>query len=322
MQETAEYRKQIVRRFCAGLSSVRRLSQATVETYAPELERFLEYLDDRGGELRDVDSGTLVAYLGFRKESGKLDARTLAKALSCLRSFFGFLVEEGLREDNPAALLESPRPGFRLPDVLEPEDVGKMLEVIDGSGPLGIRDRCLFELIYSSGIRISEAVGLNVRDIDFNGGIARVRGKGSKERLVVFGTEAEFRLKRYLDEARPLLAGAGKRNLAKAAGLSALFLSRSGKRLSRKGMWKNYARYACLAGIGSKVHTLRHSFATSLLRGGADLRTVQALLGHADLATTQIYTHVDTRLLKASHRKYLPSLEIIKRPKSGEEDTE
>jgi integrase/recombinase XerD len=164
-----------------------------------------------------------------------------------------------------------------------------------------LRDRALFEMIYSSGIRISEAAGLNVRDIDFSEGVAKVKGKGNKERLVVFGPEASGRLKRYLEESRPALAGGGGRG-------PALFVGRRGKRLSRKGIWKNYSRYATLAGTGSRVHTLRHSFATSLLEGGADLRTVQALLGHANLETTQIYTHVDTGLLKENHRKYLPKL--------------
>jgi integrase/recombinase XerD len=150
-----------------------------------------------------------------------------------------------------------------------------------------------------------------VRDIDFTEGVAKVRGKGNKERLAVFGPEATVWLKHYLDESRPALAGAGGRIAVSGvtvSGISALFVGRRGKRLSRKGIWKNYSRYAALAGTGSRVHTLRHSFATALLRGGADLRTVQALLGHADLATTQIYTHVDTELLKENHRKYLPQL--------------
>jgi integrase/recombinase XerD len=152
-------------------------------------------------------------------------------------------------------------------------------------------------------LRISEAVGLNMRDIDFKEGVALVKGKGNKQRFAVFGGEAAAWLKRYLEESRPVLAG------SKTALSQALFVARGGKRLSRKGIWKNYSKYATLAGTGTKVHTLRHSFATGLLEGGADLRTVQALLGHADLGTTQIYTHVDAGLLKESHRKYLPKLE-------------
>jgi integrase/recombinase XerD len=157
----------------------------------------------------------------------------------------------------------------------------------------------MYELIYSAGLRISEAVSLNTNDIVFSEKIAKVCGKGSKERLVVFGGEAAKWLKSYLDEARPQFAG--RRHS------QALFLTNSGKRLSRKGIWRNYAIVANLAGTSSKLHTLRHTFATELLAGGADLRSVQVLLGHADLTTTQIYTHVGTRL-KESHRQYMPKL--------------
>ena len=149
-------------------------------------------------------------------------------------------------------------------------------------------------------MRISELVSLNLQDLVLEEGVARVRGKGSKERLVIFGSDTAVWIKRYLSEVRP--------EFTRRRRSPAFFVSRHGKRLSRKGIWKNYARYAAMAGTGSRVHTLRHSFATGLLQGGADLRTVQALLGHADLATTQIYTHVDTGLLQESHRKYLPGL--------------
>jgi integrase/recombinase XerD len=190
---------------------------------------------------------------------------------------------------------------------MDRETIERLLGVMDSGKPLGLRDRALFELIYSSGLRISEAVGLNIRDIDFKESVAVVKGKGSKQRLAVFGGEAAAWLKRYLEESRPALVKVKAAGIA--AGNCALFVARGGKRLSRKGIWKNYSKYATLAGTGTKVHTLRHSFATGLLEGGADLRTVQALLGHADLGTTQIYTHVDAGLLRESHRKYLPKLD-------------
>jgi integrase/recombinase XerD len=193
---------------------------------------------------------------------------------------------------------------------MDRETVERLLDAMDSGTPLGLRDRALFELIYSSGLRISEAVGLNLRDIDFKEGVALVKGKGNKQRFAVFGGEAAAWLKRYLEESRPLQV---KGN---SAGCQALFVTRGGKRLSRKGIWKNYSKYATLAGTGTKVHTLRHSFATGLLEGGADLRTVQALLGHADLGTTQIYTHVDAGLLRESHRRYLPRLEKAKLDKA------
>jgi len=318
-REDASFGRSLLGRFCARLAAVRRCSPTTVDTYKLELRRFLKHLDERGLEISAVTPDDLVGYLLCRQESDHLNSRSVAKAVSCLRSFFGFVAEEGIRPDNPAALLESPGARRRLPETMELETVERLLDVIDTTGALGLRDRALFEMIYSSGLRVSEAAGLNVRDVDFNEGIAKVRGKGDKERLAVFGPEAATWLKRYLEESRPALAGGAAGNRVRAAGLAALFVGRSGKRLSRKGIWKNYAKYAALAGTGSKVHTLRHSFATGLLQGGADLRTVQALLGHSDLATTQIYTHVDSSMLRENHRRYLPRLEKAVRPDAGEE---
>jgi integrase/recombinase XerD len=210
------------------------------------------------------------------------------------------MISERLREDNPAALLESPRRSAHLPAVHSREAVDEMLNTVDIGTPNGVRDRALFEFIYSSGLRVSEAVALNLGDIFFSEGIARVLGKGNKERLVVFGAEAESWLKKYVEEARPILAGPRRS--------SGLFISRTGKRLSRKGIWKNYAGITAQIGMSSRIHSLRHSFATELLSGGADLRSVQELLGHADLSTTQIYTHVDNSMLKDSHKRYLPKL--------------
>jgi integrase/recombinase XerD len=224
----------------------------------------------------------------------------VAKAVSVLRSFFRFLVEERLRDDNWVSLLEIPRKGERLPEVLKDGEADRVLALIDTQTPLGIRNRALYELIYSAGLRISEAVSLNSGDLFLSEGMARITGKGRKERLVVFGPDSVFWLRRYLAEARPVLLGRRRSG--------ALFVTRFGKRLSRKGIWKNYAALAVQAGISSKLHTLRHTFATDLLSGGADLRSVQELLGHADIATTQIYTHVDASLLRESHRRYLPRL--------------
>jgi integrase/recombinase XerD len=178
--------------------------------------------------------------------------------------------------------------------------VERVLGLIDTTTPWGLRNRALYELMYSAGLRVSEAVSLNLRDIMFSEGLMIVRGKGNKERFAIFGEEAASWLKRYLREARPQLAGSKQS--------SALFISRIGKRLSRKGMWKTYAQTTVPLGVNSKLHALRHTFATDLLAGGADLRSVQELLGHADLTTTQIYTHVDGSLLKEQHRHYMPKL--------------
>ena len=284
------------------LAAVERRSPLTVETYRLELRRFLEYIRVNGLDIKTAGPDEITGYLEKRKEEDGLDPRSTAKAVSCLRSFFRFVAAEGIRPDNPAALLETARRRIRLPEVMDSQTVKTLLDTMDVSKPLGLRDRALFEIIYSSGLRISEAAGLNIRDIYFSEGIARVKGKGNKERFAVFGPEASAWLKRYLDESRTILVG-GKNERSPA-----LFVGRGGKRLSRKGIWKNYSRYAALAGTPSRVHTLRHSFATALLQGGADLITVQALLGHADLSTTQIYTHVDSAMLKESHRKYLPKI--------------
>ncbi|MDR2701347.1 MAG: tyrosine-type recombinase/integrase [Spirochaetaceae bacterium] len=299
-----------------------RRSPLTAETYGGEIRLFLAWLQqeamnkkgkstegsgaDAGNRidmevlLKNVDTHILTAYLEERRKN--IGPRSAAKALSALRSFFRHLCDEGLRTDNPAVMMERLKLSYRLPEVLSRQKIEVLLEAADIKKPLGLRNRALYELIYSAGLRVSEAVHLNTADLFFNEGIIRVRGKGEKERMAIFGDEAALWLRRYLSEVRPLLA--------KQQHPKALFLSRGGKRLSRKGMWKNYWFLAMRSGTSSRLHTLRHSFATALLAGGADLRQVQELLGHADLATTQIYTHVDVSLLREHHRKFLPVLGV------------
>jgi integrase/recombinase XerD len=309
-------------------------SPLTVETYGGEIRLFLAWLQqkaERGNDkkaevpvvnagncidagsridagngigmeviLKNVDTALLTDYLEERRKN--IGRRSAAKVLSALRSFFRYLYGEGLRTDNPAAIMEMPRRTYRLPEVLSRQEIEALLEAADIKKPLGLRNRALYELIYSAGLRVSEAVHLNMADLFFDERIIRVMGKGQKERMAIFGDEAALWLRRYLCEVRPLLA--------KQQHPKALFLSRGGKRLSRKGIWKNYWFLAMRYGTSSRLHTLRHSFATALLAGGADLRQVQELLGHADLATTQIYTHVDVSLLREHHRKYLPVLGV------------
>jgi integrase/recombinase XerD len=280
-----------------------RHSALTASTYESEIQFFLQWLDSESLDIAQIHALDLGAYLEKRRSVNNIDGRTAAKVISVLRSFFRFLIDENIRTDNPADVLEMPKRPEHLPTVLTKETVDRMLELVDTKTPFGIRNRAIYEFIYSSGLRISETVSLNCSDIASEG-IVKVLGKGGKERLVVFGEQAKAWLKRYLDEARPKLIGKSRSK--------ALFLSKNGKRLSRKGIWKNYALIAELAGISSKVHTLRHTFATELLAGGADLRSVQELLGHADLTTTQIYTHVNSRL-KESHRQFLPKLKEWKK---------
>jgi integrase/recombinase XerD len=295
----------LLAKFCSRLVAIERRSLLTRECYRLEIRRFLDFLEVQQKPLEGVDAVFLSSYLTMRRNNDKIDPRTAAKAVSALRSFFRFAMDERLVRDNPAFLLESPKKKARLPEVMDRETVEELLVKADTSTPLGMRDKCLFELIYSAGLRVSEAAGLNIRDIDINGGTAKVKGKGNKERITLFGAEAAQMLVEYLRETRPKLAG-------KANKSSALFIGKNGKRLSRKGIWKNYAKLAAIAGTSSHLHTLRHSFATGLLKGGADLRTVQELLGHADLSTTQIYTHVDVGILRENHRRFLPRLKTAR----------
>jgi integrase/recombinase XerD len=310
--------QRLLERYHSRLIALERRASLTAETYCAEIRRFLLWLEKekltvkRGGDgqehtERQADFSDFSRYLEYRREVDGIDSRSVAKAVSALRSFFRFLVEEHISDDNCVTLLETPRRGKRLPAVLKEGEADRLLSLIDTQTPLGLRNRTLYELIYSAGLRVSEAVALNTRDLFLSEGMARVTGKGRRERLVVFGPDAVLWLRRYLAEVRPALLGRRQS--------PALFVTRSGKRLSRKGIWKNYAALADQAGISSKLHTLRHTFATDLLSGGADLRSVQELLGHADIATTQVYTHVNSSLLRESHRRYLPRLrELEKSP--------
>ena len=295
-------------RYYSRLIALEGRSLLTAKTYRFEIRRFLDWLEEKKLSLTgEEENGTLVslgdvtAYLTRRRAVDGIDSRSVAKAISALRSFFRFLESDG-HKGSPAfaSLLQMPRRADRLPQVHRKEDVDRLFGLIETSTPRGIRNRALYELIYSAGLRISEAVSLNAEDLFLSKNMARVTGKGSKERLVIFGPDAAFWLKRYLNEARPAILG---RKISKA-----LFINKTGKRFSRKGIWKNYANLAIQAGLSTKLHTLRHTFATELLAGGADLRSVQELLGHAEITTTQIYTHVDAGRLRDSHRKYLPRL--------------
>jgi len=291
----------LLERYYSRLIALERRAPLTAETYRFEIRRFLEWLE--GEKLSPWAAGVtdVTRYLTHRRNVDGIDSRSVAKAISALRSFSRFLADEDNRgQADFASLLQIPRREDRLPEVHRKEDVDNLLSGINTGSPLGIRNRALYELIYSAGLRVSEAVSLKLADLFLSENTAKVTGKGSKERLVVFGPDAAFWLKRYLTESRPKLL---KNKTARA-----LFVSRNGRRLSRKGIWKNYSALAIQAGLSTKLHTLRHTFATELLAGGADLRSVQELLGHAEISTTQIYTHIDSARLRDSHRKYLPKL--------------
>lgn len=293
-------RNNILQAYRARLLTIERLSKISAETYIIEIKLFLSYIEVQNVSLASLDAQFILCYLESRREKNKLDNRSIAKAIAALRSFFRFLIESGTRIDNPTSMIEAPKRKIVLPKTLGGGAIDRVFASIDTTTPWGLRDRALFELIYSSGLRISEASALNLQDVFFLEAIVRVCGKGTKERLVPFGTGAEKALKIYLEKARPVLLGAKKNN--------AFFLSKTGARIGRKGIWKNYKALAALNGTSSKVHALRHSFATDMLSGGADLRSVQELLGHSDITTTQIYTHIDTSRLREAHKKYMPIL--------------
>lgn len=286
------------------LAVERRLSPATVSTYMTDVRSFAEFLQERQKPVIAADAKDLGDFLSSRAEAG-LDPRTQAKGLSALRAFYAFLAAEGHEVRDPTVHVEFPRMTSRLPRCFSLEEVERLLEVIDAGSPTGMRDRAFFELVYSCGLRVSEATGLTADQVHAGQSTVRVMGKGSKERMVPLGQRAAEDMARYAREARPALLarrGAGMPSVPSRW----LFVSRRGQRLSRKTVWRNFHRYAGLAGLSGKVHTLRHSFATHLLAGGADLRAVQELLGHADIGTTQIYTHVSAEALRKAHATYHP----------------
>jgi len=284
------------------LTVERRVSIATVTIYTAEASRYLEFLHNQGDFGCDtVTVQTLVEYLIFRSSQGVLSQRTQARNSSCLRSFHRFLIDSKIRQDNPVDLLESPKIPIKIPRTASYDTVDLFLSSIDENDPsgLGYRDRTLFELIYSCGLRVSEACSLKVSDFLAAQKLLRVVGKGDKERIIPVGDIACAYIKTYLETVRPRLMG---RHVHEKT----LFLGRRGSPLTRALVWKRFKEYCALCGIDAKVHTLRHSFASHLLRGGADLRSVQELLGHSDIRTTQIYTHTDTEDLQQAFRTFPP----------------
>lgn len=282
----------------SDMVSVSHFSENTAATYEESVSFFLDWLLSERVKLAAVSVQLLCSYLVWRRTEKKCDELTIAKDVSALRYLGSYLVRSGIWSENHAALLDRPKTKRALPRVLSVSQVDVLLDSIDGSSLPGIRDRALFELIYSCGLRISEACGLRMENVHLKERIIMVVGKGGKERMVPFGESAKIRLVDYLENARP--------TLAKGKEIAEVFLNYRGEPISRKGVWKKFQKLEVKAGVNAKVHTLRHSFATHLLAGGMDLRSVQELLGHADLSTTTIYTHVDDRQLRENHNIYFP----------------
>jgi integrase/recombinase XerD len=289
--------------FLAYLEFERGLSRNTLEAYRSDLFQFGRFLDSRGHAALTASPAEVAAFLEhLASGNGKPAASpaTLHRKAACLRSFYRHLRREGLRDSDPTANLASPRPGRRLPRVLTRGEVTKLLEQPKGTQPAALRDRALLELMYACGLRASEAIGLLVSDVDLQAGILRARGKGSKERIVPVGRQAVAAVSAYLDR--------GRHKLVRARAEDHLFVNFRGEALTRQGLYKIVRRHAASAGLADRMspHTLRHTFATHLLAGGCDLRSVQEMLGHADVATTQVYTHLSSERLKDVYFKAHP----------------
>jgi integrase/recombinase XerD len=278
------------------------LSPNTVMAYQHDLMKFAEFAKKRKLALESVKRDDLVDFLASLYRE-KLESKTVARHLVTLRSFFRFgLIQEQIAED-PTANLESPKIRRSLPGYLRLEEVERLLEQPDAKTALGLRDRAMLEVLYSTGLRVSELTGLRVSDLDTKIGCVRCIGKGDKERIVPVGRKALGMVEKYLRDARPELLRHGK-----AAPSAYLFVNRRGGKISRVGVWKILSTYGRRAGlrVGLTPHMLRHSFATHLLERGADLRSVQLMLGHADISTTQIYTHVVEERLKQIYKAHHP----------------
>jgi integrase/recombinase XerD len=277
------------------------LARNTLEAYARDLNAYMAFLEEQGiASLAETSIVTVMAFMQHQQTRG-LSLRSITRAVVALRGLYRFLSGEGHLAQNPLEDMELPKLSATLPHVLTVQDVEQLLAQPEpAAGPAGVRDAAMLELLYATGMRVSELVELSPDAVNLEAGFATIRGKGGKERICPIGEVALIRVRAYRDEARPALL--------KGRESPYLFLNKRGGRMSRQGFWKLLKRYALKAGITKRItpHTLRHSFATHLLERGADLRFIQAMLGHVDISTTQIYTHVNQEYLKKIHRQFHP----------------
>ncbi len=291
---------QLLDQFLHYLVVEKGLSRNTIEAYSHGLTRFFDHLREKEIQtVRDIGKLDVQGFLlTLRKKN--LKTKSIVRNLSAIRGFFRFLIQEGILETNPVEDLESPKVAKTLPEILSLKEIEQILEQPNLQTPLGIRDRAMLEMLYATGMRVSELTHLPTHQVNLEGGYVLLYGKGSKERIVPLGSEAIKWVALYLKTARGILSK-GKDN-------SSLFINRSGKGMSRQRFWKNLKVYAERAGLRKRItpHLLRHSFASHLLERGADLRSVQMMLGHVDISTTQIYTHVSGEKLKKVHKRYHP----------------
>lgn len=286
--------------FVDYLRSEQGLSENTIVSYRYDIAKYIKFLSREGkADVAGADDRRIEDFL-FSMRDGEVAPTTIARAISSLKAFYQYLMSEGRVSIDPTANVDGPKFLRRLPQVLSPEEVFAILESPDLSKPLGLRDRAMLEFMYATGARVSEILNVRIADLDIEEALVRILGKGSKERIVPVGEVAITFVKKYLEEVRPRLTAATRSER--------LFLSVHGDKMSRSALWKMVKRYTVRANLGKRVtpHTFRHSFATHLLEGGADLVVVQELLGHADISTTQIYTHVDREYLREVHRTCHP----------------
>ena len=289
----------IEKSFVQYLAAEKGFATNTIDAYERDVKQFSRYIHSEKKELKSIRHTDITHYIQHISKPGIAPA-TLSRKISSLRNFFKFLIEEMVIEEDPMVVIEPPQIVRKLPSVLDVKEVEKILYQPDIDSPLGLRDRAALELLYACGLRISELLSLKIENIDFNEGFLICYGKGEKERVIPIGNCAIDFLTRYIARVR------GTLEKGKTDGI--LFLSKRGKQMSRMGFWKRFREYTSKAGISKRVtpHTFRHSFATHLLEGGADLRVVQTLLGHNDISTTQIYTHITKEYLKKVITEFHP----------------
>jgi integrase/recombinase XerD len=279
----------------------RNLAMNTIEAYSSDINKYVDFLLSRGvAAFERVQPSDLLAYL-TRLSKDKLSSLTIARNLSAIRMFHRFLIGENITTFDPTESINSPKLAMKLPVVLDQFEMEKLIDQPDTKTKLGIRDRAFLEFAYATGVRVSELISVHLTDLLFNDYLVRIFGKGSKVRLVPIGERAIEWVEGYCKSSRPLLAKPGQQS-------DVLFLNNRGKKMTRMGFWKILRKYSLQSGINKPIspHTFRHSFATHLIEGGADLRAVQEMLGHVDISSTQIYTHLDMEYLKEVHRTYHP----------------
>jgi integrase/recombinase XerD len=291
--------QQLIKEFLDSLWLEKGLSEHSRESYGRDLAQFSEWLSKDNKNFLTLDAADIQAYLAARLQK-KISSRSTARCLSCLRSFYRFCLRENYVKQNPVAMIDNPKLPASLPKTLTETDVENLLAAPDVEDPIGLRDKTMLELLYACGLRVTELVELTVPQINLRQNVVRVMGKGSKERLIPMGEEAARWLERYLRDARPLLLNNKPNEI--------LFPSNRAQAMTRQTFWHRIKYWAQIAAIQKPLspHTLRHAFATHLLNHGADLRVVQLLLGHSDLSTTQIYTHVARTRMKEQHAAHHP----------------